>query len=563
MSVRSASGPRAGRREWIGFGVLMLPLLLVSMDVSVLYFAVPFISRELEPTGTQQLWIFDIYGFVLAGLLITTGSLGDRIGRRRLLLLGATAFGAASLLAAYAPSAELLIAARALLGIGGATLMPSTLALVRNMFPDEKQRGRAIAIWTAAMTGGIGIGPVLSGILLEHFWWGSVFLINIPAMVLLLVLAPALVPEFRNPGAGRFDLLSAVLSLAAILPVIWGIKELARDGYRLPPVLSIGAGLLVGAVFLHRQRRRPDPMIDLALFRRRAFSGSLAVNALAVFAMVGFAIFTTQYLQSVLGMSPLRAALWSLVPTLAVGGAAPLAAALAERINRAYVLSAGFLIAAAGFLILTQVRADTRLWPVMVGAAVYASGLVMVMSLVTGIVLGEAPPERAGAASGLLESATEFGGALGMALLGSVGAAVYRHDVTGSLPDGVPAAAAGPARETLGGALAVAGQLPARLGDDLLHTARQAFVHGMHAAAVAAAILMIIAAVASTLVLRTARTARHDPPPADRPGPSGGQPGRREPTRADTGDPATTGPGWAGTGVDPALTGPAKDAAGR
>jgi DHA2 family multidrug resistance protein-like MFS transporter len=524
MSVATASGPRAGRREWIGFGVLMLPLLLVSMDVSVLYFAVPFISRELEPSGTQQLWIFDIYGFVLAGLLITMGSLGDRIGRRRLLLLGATAFGAASLLAAYAPSAELLIAARALLGIGGATLMPSTLGLIRNMFHDEKQRGRAIAIWTAAMTGGIGIGPVLSGILLEHFWWGSIFLINTPAMVLLLVLAPVLVPEFRTPRAGRFDLLSAVLSLAAILPVIWGVKELARDGYRLPPVLSIGAGLLVGVLLLRRQRGRPDPMIDLALFRRRSFSGSLAVNVLGMFAIVGFAIFTTQYLQSVLGMSPLRAALWSLVPTLAVGGVAPLGAALAQRFNRAYLMSAGFLIAAAGFLTLTQVRADTRLWPVMIGASVYASGLVMVMSLVTDIVLGEAPPERAGSASGLLESATEFGGALGMALLGSVGGAVYRHEVTGSMPDGVPSAAAAPARETLGGALAVADQLPARLGDALLHTARQAFVHGMHVAAVTAAVLMIVAAVVSTLVLRTARTSRHDPQPVTRPGPGTGSP---------------------------------------
>src|SRR4030088_1391869 len=211
---------KAGRREWIGLATLMLPLLLVSMDVSVLFFAVPFINADLEPSATQQLWIFDIYGFVLAGLLITMGSLGDRIGRRRLLMLGAVGFGAASIMAAYAQSAEMLIAARALLGIGGATLMPSTLALIRNMFHDEKQRRTAIAIWTAATMSGIALGPVLSGLLLSHFWWGSVFLINVPFMIMLLALAPVLVPEFRAPQPGRFDLAGSVLSLGAVLPAI-------------------------------------------------------------------------------------------------------------------------------------------------------------------------------------------------------------------------------------------------------------------------------------------------------------------------------------------------------
>ena len=224
---------RAGRREWTGLGVLLLPLLLVSMDVSVLYFAVPFISRDLQPSSTQQLWIFDVYGFVLAGLLITMGSLGDRIGRRRLLLTGAAAFSLASLGAAYSHTAGQLIAARAVLGIAGATLMPSTLALIRNMFHDEKQRRTAIAIWTGATMSGIALGPVLSGFLLNHFWWGSVFLINVPFMVMLLALAPALVPEFRAPQAGRFDLVGSVLSLGAVLPAIYGIKEIAANGLDL------------------------------------------------------------------------------------------------------------------------------------------------------------------------------------------------------------------------------------------------------------------------------------------------------------------------------------------
>jgi DHA2 family multidrug resistance protein-like MFS transporter len=507
----TADGSRAGRREWIGFGVLVLPLLLVSMDVSVLYFAIPFIGQDLAPSSTQQLWIFDIYGFVLAGLLVTMGSIGDRIGRRRLLMIGAAAFGAASLLAAYSTSAEMLILARALLGVGGATLMPSTLALIRNMFHDEKQRGTAVAIWTATLSAGVAFGPVLSGVLLEHYWWGSVFLINVPAMVLLLAMAPRLVPEFRNPFPVPFDVLSALLSLGGILPVIYGIKELAKDGVAPEPVLAIVAGLVVGVLFVLRQRQRPGSLIDLELFRRRAFSGSIAMNVLAMFAIVGFAIFLTQYLQSVLGMSPLRAALWSLVPSLGTGAAAPAAAAIARKVNRAYVISGGFLIAAVGFVVLTQVQADSTLWVAMIGASLYASGLVAVMALVTGVVLGEAPPERAGSASALLESGTELGGALGIAILGSIGFAVYHRDVADNMPAGLPAEAASTAGETIAGARAVAEQIPGPVGQAVLTAARDAFTAGLNAAAIAAIVVTVGAAVLSATILRTIRTAASAP----------------------------------------------------
>ncbi|SCF30696.1 MFS transporter [Micromonospora mirobrigensis] len=503
--TQTGAPARAGRREWIGFGVLMLPLLLVSMDVSVLYFAVPFISEQLRPSASQQLWIFDIYGFMLAGLLITMGALGDRIGRRRLLLLGAVAFGGASLLAAYADSAAALIAARAVLGVGGATLMPSTLALIRNMFHDEKQRGTAVGIWTAAMTSGVALGPVLSGVLLEHFWWGSVFLINIPAMLLLLLLAPVLVPEFRNPAAGRFDLLGAALSLGALLPVIYGIKEAARDGWTPARGAAVALGVLLGVAFVVRQRTARHPMVDLALFRRRAFSGALGVNLLAMFGLVGFAIFTTQHLQSVLGLSPLRAALWSLVPALAVGGVAPAGTALAQRIDRAWLIAVGFVVAAGGFTVLTRVTPNSALWLLLLGAAGYAAGLVLVMSLVTELVLGAAPPERAGVASALTESSSELGGALGMAVLGSVGAAVYHREVADGLPAGLPGGAVATARETLGGALAVADGLPAAAGAAVLRAARLAFTDGLHSAAVVAALVMLAAAVVAAAVLRGAR----------------------------------------------------------
>ncbi|MGX1756334.1 MFS transporter [Streptomyces lydicus] len=503
-----ASKPAAGRREWTALGVLLLPCLLVSMDVSVLYFAVPFLTAELKPSSVQQLWILDVYGFVLAGLLITMGALGDRIGRRKLLLSGALLFGLASGVAAYARSAEMLIAARALLGIGGATLMPSTLALIRNLFHDAKQRGKAVAIWSAAVTGGIAVGPVLSGALLEHFWWGSVFLVNAPAMVLLLVCGPLLLPEFKNPAAGRFDLPGSLLSLLAMLPVVYGVKEIARDGLAVLPVLALVTGLMAAAAFVHRQRTARHPMLDLELFRHRGFSVSVLMNLLAMFAIVGCAVFFTQYLQSVRGMSPMEAALWNLLPTLAVGGMAPAATALAQRMDRAYVIAMGCVLAAGGFVWLSWLEPGSALWFVLVGSAVYASGLVMVMSLGNELAIGLAPPERAGSASAVLESGTELGGALGMAVLGSVGGAIYRGDIGDALPSGLPAIAADVAGETLAGAAAVAGQLPGRAGEMLLTAARAAFTDGLQAVVLGAAGVMVVAAVLALTLLRGLRGLR-------------------------------------------------------
>ncbi|MEU6327000.1 MFS transporter [Streptomyces sp. NPDC047049] len=501
------SKPVAGRREWTALGVLLLPCLLVSMDVSVLYFAVPFLTAELKPSSVQQLWILDVYGFVLAGLLITMGALGDRIGRRKLLLSGALLFGLASGVAAYARSAEMLIAARALLGIGGATLMPSTLALIRNLFHDARQRGKAVAIWSAAVTGGIAVGPVLSGALLEHFWWGSVFLVNAPAMVLLLVCGPLLLPESKNPAAGRFDLPGSLLSLLAMLPVVYGVKEIARDGLAVLPVLALVTGLMAAAAFVHRQRTARHPMLDLELFRHRGFSVSVLMNLLAMFAIVGCAVFFTQYLQSVRGMSPMEAALWNLLPTLAVGGMAPAATALAQRMDRAYVIAMGCGLAAGGFVWLSWLQPGSALWFVLVASAVYASGLVMVMSLGNELAIGLAPPERAGSASAVLESGTELGGALGMAILGSVGSAVYRGDIRDALPSGLPAGAADVARETLAGAAVVAGQLPGRAGEMLLTAARAAFTDGLRTAVLGAAGVMVVAAVLALTLLRGLRTA--------------------------------------------------------
>ncbi|MFF4804587.1 MFS transporter [Streptomyces sp. NPDC001351] len=493
-TTTTAAGVLAGRREWTALGVLMLPLLLVSMDVSVLYFAVPAISADLEPSGTQQLWIFDIYAFVLAGLLMTMGSLGDRIGRRKLLLIGAAAFGVASLVAAYANSAETLIAARAVLGIGGATLMPSTMALIRTMFTDPGQRAKAIGMWSGVMTAGIALGSVMSGVLVQYFWWGSVFLVNLPAMALLLVLGPFLLPESRDPNPGRFDWLSVPLSMAAVLPVIYGLKEIPSEGWNVRYVVSITAGLLFAALFVHRQRTAASPMIDPALFRGRGFAPSVVLNLVASFAMLGSAFFTTQYLQSVLDKSALEAALWALLPSVPIGMAAPMATALVQKgVDRAYVVTAGFAIGAAGYALLAFADTDSLVL-VLIACGVLASGIVMVISQITDLAMSSAPVERAGSASSLMETGAEFGGALGMAVLGSIGTAIYRHDI--------PASAPAAAHETLGGALAVAGQLPGRAGDALATAAREAFTSGMQGAAIAGTVLLAGAAVLAVRALR-------------------------------------------------------------
>ncbi|MET9173857.1 MFS transporter [Streptomyces misionensis] len=482
------------KREWTALYVLMLPLLLVSMDVSVLYFAAPAISADLHPTGTQQLWIFDIYGFVLAGLLMTMGSLGDRIGRRRLLLMGAAAFGGASLLAAYAGSATTLIAARALLGIGGATLMPSTMALLRTMFTDPAERAKAIGLWSGVMTGGIALGSVMSGVLVEHFWWGSVFLVNLPAMGLLLVLGPVLLPESKNPSPGPFDWLSVPLSLAAVLPVIYGLKEIPSEGLHPLYVVAVAVGLLFAALFTHRQRTHATPLVPPALLKGRGFAPALVLNLVASLAMMGSAVFTTQYLQSVLGKSPLAAALWSLLPSVFIGAAGPLTARLVQRgVDRGHVVAGGFAAMAGGFALLALLGTDS-LWLVLAGAGVLACGMVAIMSQLTDLAMSGAPAERAGTASSLLETSSEFGGALGMAVLGSIGTAVYRHRMPGTAPAG--------ARETLGGALAAVTRLPGEAGQSLLAAARQAFTTGMRDAALAGAVLLVLAAVGAAVTLR-------------------------------------------------------------
>jgi len=477
---------RAGRREWLGLGVLALACLLYVMDLTVLHLAVPAISANLRPTSVELLWIIDVYGFMVAGFLITMGTLGDRVGRRRLLLVGAAAFGAVSVLAAFSTSPTMLIASRALLGIAGATIAPSTLSLIFAMFEDPKQRATAIGVWVSAFSAGSAIGPVLGGLLLEHFWWGSVFLLAVPVMVVLLVLGPRVLPEYRAPNAGRLDLIGSAMSLVAVLSLILGLKLIAQDGPSPISVTAFAIGVVVGVAWVRRQLRASDPMFDLRLFRIPSFSAALVVNLFTVFVAIGYFLFVAQYLQLVLGLSPLTAGLWSLPEAIGFIVGSNLGPRIVRRVKPAHLISGGLAVAAVGLVILSQVTTSTSsgLAIVVVASVIVSLGLAPIFGLTTDLIVGTAPSERAGAASGMSETFFELGGALGLALLGTIGIVIYRSRLPESLPPSIPAAAAAAARDTLGGARDVAAQLPAVQGEALLNAAREAFVAGMQVAAV-------------------------------------------------------------------------------
>jgi DHA2 family multidrug resistance protein-like MFS transporter len=496
---------KAGRREWIGLAVIALPCLLYSMDLTVLNLAVPELSADLRPSSAQLLWIVDIYGFLVAGSLITMGTLGDRIGRRRLLLIGAAAFGAASVLAAFSTSSGMLIVARALLGIAGATLAPSTLSLIRNMFHDPHQRTVAIGVWVMSYSAGAAIGPLVGGAMLELFWWGSVFLIGVPVMVLLLVLGPVLLPESRDPDAGRLDVLSAALSLVAVLAVIYGMKEIAQDGFGPLAAVVIVAGVAVGAVFARRQARLDDPLIDLRLFRIPAFSASLATNVFGFFAGFGAFLFTAQYLQVVVGLSPLEAGLWTLPGSAGFIVAAMLTPPLLRRVRPAFVTAGGMALAAVGFGVLAQAGGGGDLAILVTGSVLFSLGLSPVITVATDLIVGVAPPEKAGAASAMSETSAELGGALGIAVLGSLGTAVYRAQMAEGVPAGVPAEAAEAARDTPGGAVDVGSRLDADVGMQLLDAARDAFAQALQLASVTSAVLLAATAVLAAVLLRGVR----------------------------------------------------------
>jgi DHA2 family multidrug resistance protein-like MFS transporter len=484
---------KAGRREWLGLAVLAFPCFLLAVDFTVLHLAVPKITADLKPSSTQLLWIVDIYGFFIASSLITMGTLGDRIGRRKLLMIGATAFGAASAIAAFATTASTLIISRALLGVAGATLMPSTMALIRNMFHDPDQRRVAIAIWINCFVVGGAIGPLLGGFMLEHFWWGSVFLLNVPVMVMLLSLAPVLLPEFRDANAGTLDIMSAALSLTSILSIIYGVKRIAQDGPSPVALGAIALGVVLASLFVHRQRHLEHPLIDLGLFEVPAFTASVATQLIATITFGGLYLLVSQYLQLVLGLSPIHAGI-SLLPATVVGVLGTIAAPLlVKRLPIGLVMPAGMILTSFGIFLLSTMEISSGIRTLVIAYVIMSFGVNIAMTLTTDMIMTVAPPERAGAASGISETSAELGAALGIALLGSVSTAYYRNAMS---------TAPSEARATLAGAIEYA---RTGGGDDALAlAAREAFTSSLNLVALISAALVMVTSVTTLGLLRKA-----------------------------------------------------------
>ncbi|TWD84549.1 DHA2 family multidrug resistance protein-like MFS transporter [Kribbella amoyensis] len=493
MTTDTTASRAAGRREWLGLAVLVLPALLASLELTITHLALPAIGRDLGASSTQLLWIVDGYAFLLAGTLIVMGALGDRIGRRRLLLGGAVAFSVLSVAAAYAPTAEVLVAVRALLGIAGATLMPSVLALTTALFTEPRQRTQAVGIVIAAVSAGTAIGPLVGGWLLDHFWWGSAFLLPIPLMLVLVVVGPATLPECKAPTGRRLDLPSAALSIAAVLAIVYGLKQVAAAGSDPSAFAAIVAGVVCATIFIRRQRRLADPLVDLGLFTRPEFTTATVTLLLGIFVLWGTNYAVAQYLQLVAGLDPLTAGLWTAPAALGVIVGSLGATRLARKVSAGRIIGGGLLLSSVGFVIITWIDPATPL-PVLTGAMILVSaGLGPTMALATDLMVGSAPAGRAGAASAIASTAPQLGGGLGIAILGSIITAGYRAKMQGTTS---------PADDNLTAAVATAAHLPATEAAALLTAARSAYTEAFALSALAAAALTVLTGISVLLILR-------------------------------------------------------------
>jgi DHA2 family multidrug resistance protein-like MFS transporter len=512
LSQSDSSRDRAGRREWWGLALLVLPSMLLFMMLSILFLAIPHLAADLRPSSVEMLWIIDIYGFLMAGFLVAMGTLGDRVGRRRLLIIGSAVFGAVSVIAAYTDDPRMMILWRAVLGVAAAAQMPAALGLIFAMFRDARQRAVAIGAWAGGISAGVALGPLLGGALLEAFSWRATFLVATPVMAVVLVGAPKLLPEHRDPHAGRLDLVSVLALLATLLPFVYGIKSIAKGGSVALPLATIVAGLLFGAWFVRRQLRSSAPLLDVRLFANRTVRGALVVFVLAATGLGGVYFLITQYLQLVAGLSPLEAGLAVLPAALLLVVVSTTAPILARRVRPGNVIAFGLTVQVIGYLMLTQVGSGFGLGLLVAGFIVLYPAVAPSMALTTDLVVGSVPPAKAGAASGLSTTASDLGISLGVALIGSIAAATYRGTMADSLPAGLAPDVRASAEDTIDAAVAVAAQLPVELTAPVLDAARASFTSGLNVGALVAAVIAAAAAVIALVQLR------HVPPTGTHPG---------------------------------------------
>ncbi|MEU2792999.1 MFS transporter [Streptomyces sp. NPDC007100] len=506
-SERTAGVPRhggGGAGRWTVLVVLCVSLLFVALDTTILYVAVPSVTEDLRPGPVELLWIVDIYPLIAASLLILFGTLGDRVGRRRILLLGYGLFGAASAAAALAPNPQTLMIARALLGIGGAMIMPATLSILRQVFPDRRERAVAIGVWSAVAAVGAAVGPVLGGFLVENFWWGSVFLINIPMMAVMALIGRWLLPESRGERNGPWDTVGAVVAALGVLGVVLGVKRIGSGEALVGPTTlgSILVGTLLLVVFVRRQRKREHPLIDMRLFARPAFGTSVGCIVLAMLALVGLQLIAVQYLQLVLGLSPLETGLRMLPLVFAAMAAGLAGSKVLQAVGPRVMVSLGFVLTAAAVLCLTAMDETDRPWLLVLGFVLLGFGFQSTLFGAYESMLSEAPAEQAGGAAAIGETSYQLGAGIGVALLGSVMNAAYAPGLTHV--DGVPAQASASAAHSLGEAYKVASSLGGSAKDVLRDVAQGAFVHGLHVTLVTSAVLLLAGA---AIALRLPRKA--------------------------------------------------------
>jgi len=492
---------KAQTKQWIGLAALALPTLLLSIDTSVLYLALPRLSIDLKANSTEQLWIMDIYGFMIAGFLITMGSLGDRHGYRKLLIIGSAAFGIASIMAAFSTSSIMLIVARSLMGIAGATLMPSTLALIRNMFVDPGERGTAISIWMSCFMVGMIAGPLVGGTILEHFWWGAAFLLGVPIMMIVVFTGNTIFPEFRNETARQINGISVTFSIAEILPFIYGLTEFSRNNITPISIVSIIIGILFGVAFIYRERAVANPLLDVSLFKNRIFSVTLCAMLLTAVVMGGVALFMAQYLQLVMELSPFNAGLWLIPQAIGMMIGSMVVPMMARTVRPGFIMTGGFIISAVGMLLLTAVPVINGLALMVTGFVVAIIGVSPILILGTGIIIGSAPPEKAGAAASISETSNQLGVALGVALLGSIVGFIYHKMFLQYIPEGMSETAWNVARESLIGATSAASGLENQVRIPLLMHAKNAFLDGFHAVAIVGACIFALLALLTKTAL--------------------------------------------------------------